>query len=163
MGSKTCAYKNLLDSGASTSVMNSSAVQHLECEGAKITSFKTVTGQFNCTKTCRTQIKMQELKVSAKIELKIYVTQMNGHYDVILRQYFLSFDYQLVWWDNKIVKMRPTECTQETSYYVNNTLDIVAEADHISKILDAKYQPADMDKVTAKKLTLEQQQNYMNC
>ena len=122
MGSKARAYiKTLLDSGASTSVVNSSAVQHLECERAKI-MFTTVVGQFNCTKTCRTQIKIPELKSLAKIDVKMHVTQMNGHYDVILGQDVLSklrivldFEQQLVRWDKKNVKMRPTECTQETS------------------------------------------------
>ena len=100
---------------------------------------------------------MPELKALARIDIKMHVTQMNGHYDVILGQDVLSklgivldFEQQLVQWDSKIVEMRPTECTQETSYYVNNTLDIAAETDCMSKILDAKYQPADLDKVAAK-------------
>ena len=87
-------------------------------------SFTTVAGQFNCTKTCRTKIKMPELKASAKIDVKMHVKQMNGHCDVILGQDVLSklgivldFEQQIVRWDNKIVEMRPTECTQETSYY----------------------------------------------
>ena len=71
----------------------------------------------------------------------------------------LDFEQQLVQWYNKIVKTRPTECTQETFYYVNNTPDIDAKTDHMSKILDAKYQPADLNEVAAKNenLTLEQQ------
>ena len=82
---------------------------------------------------------------------------MNAHYDVILEQDVfsklkndLNFDQQLVQWDGKIVEMRPTKCTQETSYYVNNMLDIAAKRYRISKTLDAKYQLADLDKVTAK-------------
>ena len=97
---------------------------------------------------------------------------MNGHYDFILGRDVLSklrivldFEQQLVQWDDKIVKMRPTTCTQETIYYVNNTPDIAAETDCMSKILDAKYQPADLEKFAAKNqsLTLEQQKNYMSC
>ena len=115
---------------------------------------------------------MSYLKALAKIDVKMHVTQMNGHYDIILGQDVLSklgivldFEQQLVWWNNKIIRMRPTECTQETSYYVSNTPDIAAEMDHMSKILDAKYQSADLDEVAAKNenLTLKQQKNYMNC
>ena len=62
----------------------------------------------------------------------------------------LDFEQQLVQWYNKIVKTRPTECTQETFYYVNNTPDIDAKTDHMSNILDAKYQPENLDKVAAK-------------
>ena len=54
--------------------------------------------------------------------------------------------------------MRPTECTQETSYVVNNTPDIAAETDRMSKILDAKYQPADLDKVGEKNKNLTPEQ-----
>ena len=91
--------------------------------------------------------------------------QMNGHYDVILwwdvllkHGIVLDFEQQLVQWDDKVVKIAPTEFTQETSY-VDNTPDIAAEIDRMLKILDAKYQPADLDKVAAKNenLTLERQ------
>ena len=123
----TCLYKTLLDSGASISVVNSREVQHLGREPAKLTSFTTVAEKFNCTKTCRTQIKIPELKISSKIDVKIHVTQMNGHYDVILGRDVLSkfgiilnFEQQLVQWGNKTVEMRLKEFTQETSYFVNN-------------------------------------------
>ena len=110
---------------------------------------------------------MPELKALAKIDVKMHVMQINGHYDIILGQDVLSklgivldFEQQLVRWGNNIVKMRPTECTQETSYFVNDTPDMAAETDHMSKFLDAKYQPADLNKVAAKNknLTLEQQE-----
>ena len=35
-------------------------------------------------KTCRTQIKIPQLKALAKIIVKMHVTQMNRHYDVIM-------------------------------------------------------------------------------
>ena len=79
---------------------------------------------------------MPDLKALVKIDVKMHVTQMNGHYDIILGQDVLSklgivlgFEQQLVRWDNKIFKMRPMECTQETSYYVNSTPDVAAETD----------------------------------
>ena len=80
----THLYKTLLDSGTSSSVVNCKGVQHLEYEQAKITSFAMVAGQFYCTKICRSQIKMPELKALAKIDVRIQVTQMNEHYDIIL-------------------------------------------------------------------------------
>ena len=61
--------------------------------------------------------------------------------------------------------MRPTECTQDTSYFVNNTPKIAAEMDCMSKILDAKYQPVHLDKIAAKNknVTLAQRKKYINC
>ena len=169
-GTRLC--KTLLDSWASCSVVNSKAVQHLNCKRAKITSFKTVAGQFNCKEICNTQIKMPELKISATVDVQLHVTQMNGHYDIILGQDILSklgiildFQQQIVCWEDEIVQMRPTTCTQETTYNVNDTPDITAETDRMSKILDAKYRPADLNKVAKKNenLTLDQKQNCINC
>ena len=101
---------------------------------------------------------MPELKALAIVDVKMDVTQMNGHYNIILRQHVLSnleivldFKQQIVRWGDKIVEMRPTECTKETTYYnVNNMPDIAAETDSMSKILDAKYKPVDLNEVAAK-------------
>ena len=113
---------------------------------------------------------MSELKVLAKIDINMHVAQMHGHYDVILGRDVLSkleiildFEQQLVWWDKEIVKMRSTECTQETSYFFNNTPDISAETDYMSKFVDSKYQPADLDKVAAKKCKAWTAKKYINC
>ena len=109
---------------------------------------------------------MPELKALARIDIKMHVTQMNGHYDIILGRDILSklgiildFQQQIVCWEDEIVQMRPTTCTQETTYNVDNTPDITAETDRMSGILDAKYKPADLNEVATKNenLTLDQQ------
>ena len=108
---------------------------------------------------------MPELKSSAIVDVQLHVTHMNGHYDIILGRDILSklgiildFQQQIVCWEDEIVHMRPTTCTQETTYNVNDTPDITAETDRMSKILDAKYSPADLDEVAKKNenLTLDQ-------
>ena len=100
---------------------------------------------------------MPELKSSAIVDVQMHVTQMNGHYDLILGRDVLSklgivldFQQQIVCWEDKIVQMKPTKCTQETTYNVNNTPGITAETDRMSKILDAKYKPADLNEVATK-------------
>ena len=51
------------------------------------------------------------------------------------------------------------------SFFVNNTPDIAAETDRMSKKLDAKYQPVDLGKVAVKNKNqrLNSKINYMNC
>ena len=100
---------------------------------------------------------MPELKTSAVVEVTLHVTQMNGNYDMILGRdvltqlgIVLDFGQQIVSWGDEIVEMRPTDCTQETTYAVNDVADIAAETDHMSKILDAKYQPANLEEVARK-------------
>ena len=66
---------------------------------------------------------MPELKNSAIVDVQMHVTQMNGHYDIILGRDILSklgivldFQQQIVCWEDEIVQMKPTTCTQETTY-----------------------------------------------
>ena len=120
--SGTRLRKTLLDSGASCSVVNSRAVQNLNCERAKITPFKTIAGQFNCKEICNTQIKMPELKISAIVDVQMHVTQMNGHYNIILgRDIFsklgiiLDFQQQILCWEDEIVHI-----TGRRAYRRNN-------------------------------------------
>ena len=100
---------------------------------------------------------MPELKTSAVVEVTLHVTQMNGNYDMILGRdvltqlgIVLDFEQQIVRWGDKIVKMRPTDCTSETTYAIDDTADITAETDRMSKILDAKYRPANLEEVAKK-------------
>ena len=74
------------------------------------------------------------------VDVQLHVTQMNGHYDFILGRDVLSklgivldFQQQIVRWEDKIVQMKPTKCTQETIYNINNTPDITTETDRMSK------------------------------
>ena len=90
---------------------------------------------------------------------------MNGHYDIILGQDILTkleivqdFEQRMVWWGNKIVKMRTTDFIQETSYFIHDTLDIAAETDRMSKTLDTKYQPANLEEVATKNNNLTSMQ-----
>ena len=103
--------ETLLDLGASSSVVNSWVVHHLQWKQSKITSFTTVAGQFNCKETRRTQIKMPELKTLAVVEVTLHVTQMNGNYDMILGRDFLTqlgivldFEQQIVRRGNNLSK-----------------------------------------------------------
>ena len=43
--------------------------------------------------------------------------------------------------------MKPPDCTQETSFFLNNTTNIAEDTEIMSKILDAKYALADLCKV----------------
>ena len=111
-------------------------------------------GTFNTTHTCETKFKDPELNQSAEISKKLHVTQMNGRYDIILGRDILkeiglviNFHAETVRWNNSIIDMKPPDCIQETSYYLNDTAKIAEDTERMSKILDAKYAPANLREV----------------
>ena len=111
--------KNLLDSGASASIVLSKIVQDLDTERVKFTAFQTMAGTLNTTNTCETSFKVPELNQSVEICKKLHVTQMNGRYDAILGQDILreldlviDFHAETICWNNSVIDMRPPDCTQ---------------------------------------------------
>ena len=52
--------------------------------------------------------------------------------------------------------MKPSNGTPEHYFYVEDSESIEADTDHISKILDAKYEPADLHMVTTSMTELMQ-------
>ena len=43
--------------------------------------------------------------------------------------------------------MKPPGCTQENTYFLNNTAKVVEDTERMSKILDTKYAPVDLREV----------------
>ena len=79
---------------------------------------------------------------------------MNGRYNITLGQDILreiglviNFHAETVRWNNSVIDMKPPNCNQETSYYLNNTAKIAEDTEGMSKILDAKYAPANLHEV----------------
>ena len=79
---------------------------------------------------------------------------MNGRYNTILGQDVLrelclviDFHAETVCRNKSVIDMKLPDCTQETSYFLNNTSKIAEDAERMSKMLDAKYASADLRKV----------------
>ena len=54
----------------------------------------------------------------------------------------------LDWFENESIPLKPSDATLEDSFYINDPEDIMSEADKMSTILDAKYEKADINKVS---------------
>ena len=67
----------------------------------------------------------------------------------VLRELSLVIDshVETVCWNESVIDIKPPDCTQETSYFLNDSAKIAEDTERMSKILDAKYTPADLRKV----------------
>ena len=102
----------------------------------------------------------------------VHVAKSLGNYDIIIGQDLLheleidiNFSTKTMCWNNVEVNMKETTCTIENSFQVEEELFVTNKTDRIAKILDAKYQPANLKGLTADLpyLTADQQQQLYNC
>ena len=62
-------------------------------------------------------------------------------------------------WQHRTLPMKPRGATHETSYHVASESNLVSDAtDRIKKILDAKYEPANLEEVAAANPDLSKEQ-----
>ena len=72
----------------------------------------------------------------------------------------LKYSTSTIEWDNAEIPMRSWDATIEDSYYIHDTPRLEETVERIKRILDAKYEPANLDEVVANctHLTKEQQE-----
>ena len=167
---KTVSLRTLLDSGASCSVISEKAVHHLKKTKDESTSFCTMAGTFNTNRKCKIKFQMPELNQSAVITQTVHVTDMNSTYDFIIGRDLLhelginlDFKDKTVRWNDNIIDMKPPTCTQDTSYQIDDSVRAEDATDRMAKIIAAKYEPADINKLVAENthLTKDEQQKLI--
>ena len=172
---KKCAYitfKALLDSGASCTLATKAVVRHLKKTKNDVTSFKTAMGTFSTNQKCRTKMIFAEFNPTAEIMHTVHVAKSLGYYNIIIGQDLLheleidiKFSTKTMCWNNVKVNMKEPTCTIENSFHVEEELFVTNETDRTAKILDAKYQPANLKELTANLpyLTANQQGQLYDC
>ena len=149
-------YKALLDSGASSSLITENSVRHLKKVISTETSFGTVAGNFSTNKKCKVIFRLAEFNPTSELKYNLHVTKDLGTYDMLLGRDFLrttgidlKFSSGTMTWNDTEIDMKPTTCTKDTHFHVEEELFVTENADRISKMLDAKYKPADLNEITA--------------
>ena len=61
----------------------------------------------------------------------------------------LNFKDMTVQWDTAVIPMKEIDSTIENSYAVEDSEAVHDATERIKKILDAKYEPADLDEVVS--------------
>ena len=97
-----------------------------------------------------------ELSPTAEIKTTAHVVDSAGNYNIILGRDLLLkigldalFSDESVQWDGNKIPMKPADSTKSTHFYVQECKSLEAESDRLSKILDAKYDPADLHEVAS--------------
>jgi hypothetical protein len=103
------------------------------------------------------------------IEWEMHVgTLENVHYDMIIGNDLLEclkmdikYSTATIEWDTAEIPMRSRDATIEDSYLIADTPCLQEAVERIKQILDAKYEPANLDEIAAScdNLTLDEQQS----
>ena len=102
--------------------------------------------------------KLAELNPTAEIKCEFHVTSTLGRYGMIIGRDLLKtmgliiyFENKLIIWENYHTNMKPTSGSVQNSYSINdpkgvNKLVGLMAKDNYKKILDAKYEKANIEK-----------------
>ena len=163
-------FKNiriLLDSGSSGSIILEKYVRKLRMKKDTTTNWNTKGGNFQTTKKCKTTFILNEFFESRSIEWNLHVDSTPGphRYDMIIGRDIMSelgitlnFKEQTMSWDDSTVRMKDPETLSDLSDPINNFFwnvevnetEALQEASlRLKKILDAKYEAADLAKVVS--------------
>ncbi len=157
----------LLDSGASESLIDKKFVKNLRIWTSSKSSivWSTPAGEMKTQQRVKTQFTIPELQEKKLIEWNLHVTEGLGAYDMIIGRDILTFlginiqfSDSTVHWEFASMPFKPVDAKVETAYHIAESMAAEESADRIRKILDAKYQPMDLEKICLAQSHLEYQQ-----
>ena len=151
---KPVMLKALLDSGASETLVSQKYCTKLKHKRAG-TGWSVPGGAtMNTSHTCKTQFTLPELQDDKLIEWNVHIAKDLGNYDMIIGRdilQFLKIDLQFskqqVVWDHATMPFKDFDCTPLDSYHLEDPKGLIEDTDRIKKILDAKYEAADISEV----------------
>ena len=148
--------KILLDSGASASIINEKYARKENYFLRKTSSntWTTMAGSFATSYETEVKLQLSELFRTAHISAQFHVTKQESAYDLIfgrnlLRELgiILNFNKNTVECNNIDIPMKPRNCTSETHFAIQESENVQNATARIKKILDAKYEKADLKQV----------------
>ena len=111
-------------------------------------------GSFATSYETEVKLQLSELFRTAHISAQFHVTKQESAYDLIfgrnlLRELgiILNFNKNTVECNNIDIPMKPRNCTSETHFAIQESENVQNATARIKKILDAKYEKADLKQV----------------
>ncbi len=145
----------LLDSGASESIVSQKFTSKLRVKetGKKVT-WNTPSGQFSTNQKVKAQFSIPELQDRKLIEWTLHVTPDMGAYEMIIGRDILEFlkvdirfSDMTIEWEGSTMPFKAYDAKPNDSYHVQEAEHVSDSMERIKGILDAKYEPADLQKI----------------
>ena len=153
---KVTYIKILLDSGASSSIINKKCIEGLKLDTSQVTEWRTSAGVFTTNKKACLKLKLPEFFQNRIITYDVHVTENTSSYDMIMGRDMLkelgiqiSFSADSVTWDEVSIPMKPSNARIETDYHVDDSVAVKEATKRMKQILDAKYEPANLNEIVA--------------
>ena len=152
---KTKYVKALLDSGASSSLINADLVKKLRMKRDSPVKWKTAAGSFKTSTRCNVVFSLPELQEKRVMKSNFHVVnEQMTQYDMIIGRDLLSelgidleFSTNQIRWDEAVLPFRDSASTVNDVFIVNDNASVTQATTRIQRILDAKYEPADLTKI----------------
>ena len=153
---KPVTIRALLDSGASETLVCEKHTKKLKLKTTlgKKTAWSTPGGTLTTSRMTKAQFTLPELHDDELLEWNVHVTKDLGNYDMVIGRDILSFlkinlrfSTMEVEWEQAVMPFKHVNATPLDAYFIKDPTKVEDAHDRIKKILDAKYEPADLDKV----------------
>ena len=151
---KVKTLRCLLDSGSSATIIKKKFTKNLLKYRSTPTIWKTSAGDFKTTNKVELSMVFPELHSRRIINHKTHITPLEMGYDMIIGRDLLEslgidikFSSNTVKWDHAEIPMKPQTGTLQNSYYIADSAHVTKEMKRLTSILDAKYAPANLNKV----------------
>jgi transposase InsO family protein len=158
--------KALVDSGASSSVVRKNLVKNLRSyTHDSPTRWTTAAGQVRTNHRANVTFMLPEFSDTKTVQWAMHVFQNDINYDIIIGRDLLvemgmiiDFNEKHIMWNDVAVPMRRSNANIKRDFYIQESEAIKAAEKRIERILDAKYEPADLDKIVEESSHLDDQE-----
>ena len=156
----------LFDSGCTATMINRKAVRHLKKSKHTPTSWSTKAGKLSTSRKCKIAFSLPEFFQGKEIEWDAYVDESpadQSRYDMIIGRDIMDelnidilFSQSKVSWDNATISMQTIDNFSENNIDSLEKEILLAHdpetigADRIQEIINAKYNPADLQQIVEK-------------
>ena len=170
---KPVTIRALLDSGGSETVISEELTKKLKVRKLQgsTTVWTTPNGKFKTNQKVKCQFTIPELQDNKMIEWNAHVTKSLGAYNMIIGRDMLNFlgidikfSNQTIEWDNHSMPFKQHDANPIEHYHIEDSDGLQSDLERIKGILDAKYEPADLEQVCSaqSQLHTEQQQKLLS-
>ena len=152
---KTVTIKALLDSGGAESLVTETYAKKLKLRktAGRPKVWSTPAGEMTTSQKCKTQFTLPELHSDRTVEWDFHVTKSLGAYDMIIGRDILEFlgidikfSDQTVEWGFASLPFKDQD-SNLTDFYVEEPEAVEEANERLKKILDAKYEAADLEEI----------------